>query len=234
MRGRGEGSIRQRRKADGTVYWEARVSIEGRQVSFYGESKSGAQAKARQARADAERGVMAPKENMTTEAWLRHWLAHVEPSLRGRTFKRYRELCELHVIPAVGKIPLRQLTPAHVERLLSQLLASGLSLQTAIHVRATMSVALHQAQRDHNLPRNVAALAKLPKTDQPAFALEVITPGQARAILEAFRGSRLEPLVLFSISTGVRQGELLALRWQDVDLTNRSVTIRHAVDFRHY
>jgi len=214
------------------VYWEARVSIHGRQVSFYAPSKTEAQAQARQARADAERGVATPRQAITVEAWLRHWLAHVEPSLRARTHNRYRELSELHIIPAIGGIGLRLLTPAHVERLLSGLMASGLSLNTATQVRATLSVALHQAQRDHGLPRNVASLAKMPKTDRPAFKPEVVTPDQARAILAAFEGHRLEPLVMFSIATGVRQGESLALRWQDVDEPNRAVTIRHAVDMQ--
>ena len=68
MRGRGEGSIRQRKRADGTVYWEARVRINGPQVSFYADSKSGAQPLARQARSDAERGVGARREAITVEA----------------------------------------------------------------------------------------------------------------------------------------------------------------------
>jgi hypothetical protein len=64
MRGRGEGSIRQRRRADGSVYWEARIRINGPQQSFYADTKSGAQAKARQARADAERGVAARRQEV--------------------------------------------------------------------------------------------------------------------------------------------------------------------------
>jgi integrase len=230
MRGRGEGSIRQRRRADGTVYWEARVRINGPQVSFYADSKSGAQAMARQARADAERGVATRRDTITLEAYLLSWLGQVAQSRRARTFKSYREHCEQHLIPAFGHVRLLQLTPGHVERLLGRLLASGLSDTTVTRVRATLSVALNQAMRDYGLPRNVASLARVPKSDRPAFVKEVVTPDQARAILSAFQGHRLEPLVLFSIATGVRQGELLALRWQDVDLAGRTVTITHAVD----
>lgn len=232
MRGRGEGSIRQRRKADGTVYWEARVSIHGRQVSFYAPSKTEAQAQARQARADAERGRATPRANLTVEGWLRHWLAHVEGTVRARTLKRYREICEVHIIPALGSVTLHQLNPAQVERMLARMLDRGSSATTVGHARAVLSNALHQAQRDMGLGRNAAALAKLPRTNEPSFKPETVTPEQARAILAAFEGSKLEPLVLFSVATGVRQGELLALRWQDVDERNRSVTIRHAVDVR--
>lgn len=232
MRGRGEGSIRQRHRADGTVYWEARARIGGAQHSFYADSKSAAQAKARQARADAERGLGASRETLTVEQYLLSWLAHVEPSLRARTFRSYRMHCHRHLIPAFGRVRLVQLSPSHVERLLGQLVQSGLSDTTATRVRATLSVALNQAMRDLGLLRNVASLAKVPKSDRPAFTKEVVTPEQARRVIAAMQGHRLEPLVLFSIATGVRQGELLALRWQDIDIPGRTVTITHAVDLQ--
>jgi len=111
-------------------------------------------------------------------------------------------------------------------------MAGGLSATSARSIRATLSVALKTAILDHGLPRNVAALSKVPKSDKPAFSPEVVTPEQARQIMAAFHGSRLEPLVLFSIATGVRQGELLALRWEDVDLGKRTVVIRYAAEHR--
>jgi len=116
---------------------------------------------------------------------------------------------------------------------MAQMLADGLSDSTATRVRATLSVALNQAMRDLGLPRNVASLAKVPKSDRPAFTREVVTPDQARTIVGAFEGHRLQPLVMFSLATGVRQGELLALRWGDIDLASRTVTIRHAVDVQN-
>lgn len=152
--------------------------------------------------------------------------------MRARTYQSYRQHCENHIIPALGRIRLVQLTPGHVQRMLAEILKSGRSETTVKHIRSTLSGALRAAQLDHGLPRNVASLAKMPKSDRPAFEPEVITPEDARAILGAFHGSRIESLVLFAAATGLRQGELLAVRWDDIDLARGSVRIRHAVDIQ--
>jgi len=170
MRGRGEGSIRQRQRKDGSVFWEALVSIHGRQKSFYDDTKSGAMALARQARADAERGKGVSLESLSVEACLLEWLeTSIRPRVRARTYKSYRGHCELHIIPAIGWVRLEQLTPGRVEHMMSDLLREHLSESTVRRVRSTLSAALNSAQRDLGLPRNVASLAKTPKSDRPTF-----------------------------------------------------------------
>jgi hypothetical protein len=170
MRVRGEGSIRQRRRANGTVFWEARAVKNGHRVSFHDDAESAAMAKSRQARADAERGRRQTKESLTVEAHLRQWLeGTVGQSVRARTYKSYREHCENHIIPAVGRVRLVQLTPGHVQHMLSAMLQAGLSVTTVKHTRSTLSAALRGAQLGHGLPRNVVSLAKVAKTDQPGL-----------------------------------------------------------------
>jgi len=233
-RGRGEGSIRQRRRADGSAFYEARVTIHGKRVSFYDDTKTGAQAKARAARADADRGIATPVGNMTVEQFVRRWLEdHAKLTVRHRTYLSYRSHVDVHIVPSLGHIRLTELTPGHVNQMLSRAMTGGLSATSARSVRATLSIALKTAILDHGLSRNVARLSKVPKSDRPVFSPEVVTPEEARAIIEAFQGSRLEPLVLFSIATGVRQGELLALRWNDIDIAKRTVTIRFAAETRN-
>jgi integrase len=156
----------------------------------------------------------------------------VKHSVRARTYESYRQLAELHVIPAIGSVRLVALTPGHVQSMLALVLANGRSVTTAQKVRATLSAALHAAQLDHGLSRNVASLAKMPKTDRPSYRPEVVTPEHARRILDAFAGSRIEPLVLFAVATGLRHGEMLALRWQDIDPERNTFTVTHAVDIR--
>lgn len=146
-----------------------------------------------------------------------------------RTYNAYRGHVENHLVPALGHMRLEDVTPGHVTRMLSAAMANGVADTTALRIRATLSAAYKQAQIDYGVQRNPASLAKMPKTDRPQFQREVVRPEDARAILAAFEGSRLWPLVAFSLATGVRQGELLALRWQDIDA---AVHIRHAVDIR--
>lgn len=231
MRGRGECSVRQRQRANGSSYWEARASIHGRQVSFYAATKTAALAKARQARADAERGVAVLLPTVTVGAYLPTWLeVTVRPKARASTHRTYERVCVKHLIPALGQVRLAHLTPAHVEALLASMVAAGYSETTAGQARGVLGTALAAAQRDLGLPRNVARLARLPRTSATPFRPERLTVADVRLVGEAVRGHRVEPAVLFSIATGVRHGELLALSHDDLDLTDRVVTIRHSLE----
>lgn len=224
MRGPGQGSIR--RRASGL--WEARASIGGRQRSFYDHSKSAAMAKARQARTDAERGL-GDQPDLSTGAWLTYWIdnrTHVRP----RTLTTYRSHVNTYLVPCLGSVPLFSLTPGHVQSMLARIVSTGHAETTASRIRATLSVALRAAMLDLGLPRNVAMLAAIPKSSRPGFVPETVRPDQARAILDAFDGHWLWPYVAFSIATGVRQGELQALR--RTDFRGDEVTITHAVDYR--
>ncbi len=231
--GRGRGGARPRHRANGTVYYEARVSIRGKQTSFYAETKTGAEAKARAALVDADRGVVKPNDAILVREHLESWLESVKCNVRGRTFAGYESHVRVHITPVIGHIKLVDLTTRHVRDLLVTLLFDkGLSETSVHHVRATLSGALKMAVLDHELPRNVASLVKIPSTGRPAFKPEVITPEHARQIIEAFSGSRLEPMVMFAAATGLRQGEMLALQWADVDFERREVTVRHSIDVR--
>lgn len=230
-RGRGEGSIRQRRRTDGSVFWEARVSIDSKQRSFYDDTKTGAAAKARAAKVDSERGVIRPLQSVTVQHHLEQWIeGTVKKSLRFRTYQAYKGHVDHYIVPALGNIKLTELAPGHVRNMLADVIAGGQSETTARRVRATLSAALKSAMQDMGLPRNAASLAKVPKSDRPVFKPEVITPDDARRILKAFRGSRLEPLVMFAVATGLRQGEMLALKWSDIDLERGTLTVRHTVE----
>jgi len=233
MRGRGEGSIRQRTRKDGSTFWEARVVVDGRQCSFYADTKSGAMAKSRAARSDAERGMSKPRDGVTVGEYLTDWLElHAKGSVRSRTFRSYSQHVTDYINPAIGKLKLVDLVPGHVTRMLAKLLSRGLSESTVRNARATLSGALKQAQIDYGLPTNAASLAKMPKGERPVFEREVLTPADARQILDAFKDSRHLPVIMFAIATGMRQGEQLGLRWQDVDEARGQVNVRHAVDVR--
>lgn len=230
-RSQGEGTIRSRVLADGSTVHDVRMRIGGKQRSFTGDSADEAWQRAWEAKLDAERGYTAPDKSLTVAAFFTDWLESTHrPAVRSRTYEATRGHVQNHIVPRLGHVRLVDLTPGHVERMLSELVAAGLSDNTARNIRGTLTSALRTAMRDHGLLRNVASLARVPKTDRPAFQAETVTPDDARAILAAFEGSRLAPLVMFSLATGVRQGELLALRWADVDLRRGVVAIRYGVD----
>lgn len=230
-RSQGEGTIRSRVLADGSTVHDVRMRIAGKQRSFTGDTADEAWQRAWEAKLDAERGYTAPDKSLTVAAFFTDWLESTHrPAVRSRTYEATRGHVQNHIVPRLGHVRLVDLTPGHVERMLSELVAAGLTDNTARHVRGTMTNALRVAMRDHGLLRNVASLARPPKTDAPPFEPEVVSPADARRILDAVRGHRHESLVLFAIATGIRQGEQLALRWEDIDLDRRVMHVRHGID----
>lgn len=227
-RGRGEGSVT--RLGDGR--WQARVDLgwqDGRRVrkAFYGRTRQEVLEKLRRALAERERGGGFSRERDTVEAFLRRWLETVRPAVRPATYRHYESICRVHLIPALGRLRLGRLSPAHVEAMLARKLEAGLSPRRVHHLRAVLRRALGQALRWGELTRNAAALAAPPRVAyQPPPAMD---PATARRILEAVAGDRLGPLYTVALATGLRQGELLGLRWEDVDLEGASLGVTGAL-----
>jgi len=215
-RGNGEGSIGQR--SDGR--WQARyVFYEGgirRRKTIYGRTREQVAKALRAALEDRDVGVVPVDGRLTVGGFLRLWLEGARPTLRARSWERYEEHVRLYIGPAVGRLRLKQLTPAHLQRMYADLLKRGLSPSTVRRAHAALHRALRQAVRWRLLPTNVAGLVDPPQAVRRQMA--ALTPDQARQLLSAAQGSRLEALHVLAVTAGLRLGEVLALRWADVNL----------------
>lgn len=224
-RGRGEGSIYQRK--DGR--WTAAISVGGgRRQQFYGKTRREVQTELTAALRARDQGLAVTASRQRLDSYLDEWLTAIAPTIRRSTWITDAGRVRNHIIPALGRIPLGDLTPAHVERFMSAKLAEGLSPQTVIHIRGILRRALQRAVKHGGLARNAAALAdppRLPKADVP----EPYSPEEARTLLRAIRGDRLEALWIVYLTTGLRRGQALGLRWMDVDLDAGIVWPRRAV-----
>ncbi|HEV2174637.1 MAG TPA: hypothetical protein VGR71_13765, partial [Nitrospira sp.] len=121
-----------------------------------------------------------------------------------------------HLIPAVGRTPLAKLQPQQLQRLYAALLESGKSPKTIGNIHRVMHRALVQAQRWRLISINVADLVDPPRYGRPE--MKALTPEQARQVLKAAQGDELEALWTVALTSGLREGELLALKWTHVDL----------------
>ncbi len=133
----------------------------------------------------------------------------------------------LHVVPALGRYSLRRLTPTHVRKLLAEKFASGLSARSVQIIHATLRVMLAEAVRDELVERNVAAIVR-----PPAVAAEEVrpwSPEEAEDFLRAAEGDRLFALFAVGVALGLRKGELLGLRWSDVELDQGMLRVRQSV-----
>jgi len=210
-RDKGDGALFQR--ADGR--WCAIVNVNGRRKYLYGVTKAAVHTKLKAAQRIVEQGAPLPDDRITVGAFLATWLTGVEGSLRPESHRRYRQLMEDHVIPTLGAKRLAKLAPEDVQTLYAAKLRGGLSNATVRMLHFVLHRALRDAVRWGRAHRNVAGLVDPPRL--PQAEMPVLTPEQSDLVLAAARGHRLEALFDLAINTGLRRGELLALRWRHVD-----------------
>jgi integrase len=220
----GEGGIRQH--ASGR--WEARVAVVDaagklHRQSVYAANEREAKRRLRELIAQRDAGITAPSARETMARFLMSWLEGVKPTLRPRSWDRYEEHIRLHLIPTVGRIPLARLSPADVQRAHTALLHMGLAPATVGRAHATLRAALKQALRWQLIPSNPASLVTPPRVEPREMA--ALDAQQVRGFLQVATGTPLDALWVLAVTTGLRQGELLALRWSEVDLEGGSVRV---------
>ena len=219
-RANGEGNIRQR-PSDGL--WEARVTVGTKRRSFYGKTREAVHKQLVVAMKARQDGVPVPPQRESVQTFVKGWLEASRSSVRPTTWDKYRRDLELHVLPFIGGVPLSRLSPQHLQRLYGEMLEAGLSARSVLHVHAVIHRVLAQAMRWGVVGRNVADLVDLPQTDRSNW--QVLDAAQVRLLLKAAEGDPLEALYVLAVTTGMRQGELLALRWRDADLERGTLTV---------
>jgi integrase len=205
--------------------FRAQPSIGGRRYSVSANTKAGVIKAIRKLHADVEaRGAVAGSA-MTLEAYLAVWLRDTaKPSVRHTTYGIYERVVRLHVVPRLGRLRLSDLKPEHVDALLAALgRETTLSPRGRQMVRDVLRGALQRAVRRGQLTRNAASYSTPIKV--PTANVVPWTPKEARAILAAAAGDRLEALYILALTLGLREGELFGLRWQDVDFDAGTVTV---------
>jgi len=148
----------------------------------------------------------------------------VKPHLAPRTYEDYADTVKRHIEPYIGKIALDKLTPQDVQRMIVTV-TKNVSPQMGYRCRRTLRTALTRAMKWGYVARNVASLTDAPKVVQREMT--ALTPDEAKQLLKAVRGDRLEALYTVALALGLRQGEALGLRWQDIDVDARSLTVRY-------
>ena len=226
-RGHGEGTIYHR--PDGR--WEAVVDLgwqdgKRRRKYLYGRTRREAAEKLARALRACQEHVPFVSERTTVQQYLAAWLELIRPTIQDSTWRRYEQYVRLHLVPSIGKVRLVKLQPEHLQRMYGERIGKGMSRTSAVHLHRVIHRALALAVRWGHVPRNVAALVEPPR--MPHYEFTTLSPQQAQAFLRALRGRRLEALYLVAITTGMREGELLGLRWSDVDLTTRSIRVRRS------
>jgi integrase len=206
------------------------VNGKRKRKAFYGTTEKEVRDKLRAAQHLHDSGKLAKAGRLTVGDWLNRWLTDsAKPTTRPATFRRYAQLVDQYLAPALGRIPLERLSASDVRAMLNA--KSGtLSPRSLHHLRAVLRTALHVAMRDGLIPTNAAALAeapRVPETDRHFLGEK--DAGDVGRFIDAIKGNRMEALYVLALALGLRQGELLGLRWQDIDLKGSRLSVRHAL-----
>jgi integrase len=223
-RGRGEGSLywddqRKRWRGEITVGYDANGKRITRKGS--GKTKTEARNKLKELQQDYEDGLIAASAKDTVGEAVAYWLAYGLSGRDGRTIDMYRTYAETHIIPAIGKRPLRELTVDEVEKFLAGK-SAVLSTRSLLIIHSILRRSVRKAQARGKIRRNIILLCDVPEgcTGRPSKSL---TLAQAETVLRAADCARprIRAYIAVSLLTGARTEEMRALRWHDVDLAGK-------------
>ena len=227
-RGNGEGSIYKRNDGRWVGQYLVHTAKGPKYRYLYGRTRQVVAKKLTEAMAQRDGGLTFEAGSLTVADYLDKWLTEsARNRLRPKTYKDYCGLTRLHIIPALGHLKLKKLTPLHVQGFYGSKLESGLSKRTVEYIHTVLHSALKQAVRWDLVPRNVTDAVDPPRPERkerPTFNLD-----QARIFLQNAQNDRWEALYVLVIQTGMRRGELFGLRWDDVDLDNGWLHVRQAL-----
>ena len=222
-RGNGEGSIYRRKDGRWVGQYLVYTSEGPKYRYIYGKTRQDVSKKLTKAMADRDGGITFDAGTLTVSEYLDRWMKDsVRGTVRLSTVERHEINVRVHINPALGQVKLKSLTPAHVRALHREKLDGGSSPATVRKIHSTLHKALAQAVADGLIPRNAADVkAPRPAPDE----MRPLSESEARTFLEVASEERFEALYVLAITTGLRRGELLGLRWDDADLEKGTLRV---------
>lgn len=229
---------RRQHRGDGSVYFDKKndrwagsfYTQEGRRRYVYGKTEREAWEKLRAAQYKEKQGTLAQGPRQTVKDYLNYWLEEVhKATLKTSTYVMYRRHLDNHIIPHLGHIQLKKLTTDQVQRFCSKLSNDGLKPGTVRLLHTILYTALKDAVHGKRLAINVCEAVKLPR--HVRREAKPLDQEQAQRLIQAAKGSRLECIIVVALTTGMRLGEILALRWEDIHIEARELHVRHTVDY---
>lgn len=228
------GHIRQRENG----LWEGQYVYKGERRSIYGKTQEEVARQLEEIIASIEEGTYIRPNQHTLLSWLREWLhTYAEPTLRPATFTNYELIIERHFNTKLGNVKLKNISTRMLQNFFNEKLVSGradkksgvLSPKTLKNMKYMLHVALDQAYFDELIPSNPVNGVRLPVPDGPEQ--RVLRPEEKERICAHAATIRTFPAqgVILLLTCGLRRGELLGLQWQDVDLEDGIMKIRHTL-----
>jgi integrase len=227
--GNGEGGITRHK---GSGLYMARYTVQTptgpKRKTLYGKTRREVDEKLTKAKANRDDGLVFDADNLTLGNYLDRWINDsVRDTVRQRTWERYEQIVRVHIKPALGRVKLKNITPTHARALYREKLNTGLAPRTVNYIHTTLSKALKDAVADGLITRNPASSVKAPRPKKKE--IRPLSSEQAKAFLKAVRGNRFEAAFVVALHCGLREGEILGLKWSDVDMYAGTLQVRRTL-----
>ncbi|MBX3047660.1 MAG: site-specific integrase [Anaerolineales bacterium] len=219
-RGNQEGAIYQ--KDNGR--WQAQFSIDGKRFSKSFSSRKECVNWLREMANQKDQGLTARGVDLTFEEFFEKWLLLIEPRVRHKTWLQYKGIGNYHLLPKFGKVKLADLKPVAIQDFYAEKLKGGLGARSVQLLHGVLRSSLGFAERQGLIPYSPTR-----RVDKPTFRppeMKFLSDVQVRSLLLTTEGSWLGMVLQMAVTTGMRQGELLGLRWSDVDWASATVLVR--------
>jgi len=205
-------------------FWRAMVTLDGHRLSHTGETRKECQAWIKKTIAQIDNGLTFDGAQITLNDFLADWLVSIKASVKPHTWYQYDMTVRKHIVPYIGKITLNDLRPEHIQKLYDKKLKDGSGARTVQFTHLILHKSLNHALKLGTIPRNPTETTYRPKI--VSKEMKFYDEGQVAQLLLAVRGSRDDSLYQLVVSTGMRQSEVLGLKWSDLDWRNKTITIR--------
>jgi integrase len=224
-RGNGEGSITRRKDGLYMARYTVQTATGSKRKALYGKTRGEVSEKLTTAMANRDTGLVFEGENRALGEYLDRWLSGtVKGSVKASTFEGYERMVRNHIKPELGHRKLRNLAPDHVQYFYQRKLDAGLAPGTVRLMHGILHKALEQAVKWGTVQRNVCKAVTPPKPSPEE--IRPLNAEDAKRFLHAANGDRLEALYVLAVTAGLRVGELLGLKWEDLDQETDVLRVR--------
>lgn len=224
-RANGEGSVFKRGNR-----WVAQVGTGKNRETKYFETQKDANAWRHKIIEQRHQGLVFAGSRVSLSKFLDEWLVVAKTSVRPNTYQQYSQVVHQHINPVLGYIVLKDLRPDHVQSLYTNKLANGVSPNTTRMIHAVIHRALNHALKLGLVYRNVADSVTRPKVVRKE--MKTLNDYQVRQLIQVAESEQMRLLLWVAVVTGLRQGELLGLKWSDLDWTSRRIQVQRQVQRR--
>ncbi len=218
-RGNNEGCIYHRK--DGS--WCAQISLQGKRITKYARTQHECRQWVKDTLNKIEHGLTFEGSQLSVEAYMKSWLSGKALARRPATVHNYKRYTEQYILPMIGKLRLQAVVPGHIRQLYLRMQLEGKGARTIQLVHVTLNCAFGQAVKEGLIGHNPLDGVERPKVETKHF--EIFTEEQARDFLTAAQGHKYEALYYLALTTSLRKGEILGLRWTDVDWTKGTLKV---------